>query len=110
MNSIGVAEANATVSGYLSAAAKAGNIAAIIFVKTRANWRERRSPDGIPAIGTEANSNVVLVLPDNGRDPERRRCCKALENTTLESESASQRDSSKSRSSPRSGSEGTCAD
>ena len=68
----GVAEANATVSGYLFAAAKAGNIAAIIFwLKTRANWRERRSPDeAIPAIGTEANSNVVLVLPDNGRDPE----------------------------------------
>jgi hypothetical protein len=68
----GVAEANATISGYLFAAAKAGNIAAIIFwLKTRANWRERRSPDeAIPAIGTEANSNVVLVLPDNGRDPE----------------------------------------
>jgi hypothetical protein len=68
----GVAEANATVSGYLFAAAKAGNIAAIIFwLKTRANWRERRSPDeAIPTIGTEANSNVVLVLPDNSRDPE----------------------------------------
>jgi hypothetical protein len=68
----GVAEANAMVSGYLFAAAKAGNIAAIIFwLKTRANWRERRSPDeAIPAIGTEANSNVVLVLPDNSRDPE----------------------------------------
>jgi DNA-binding Lrp family transcriptional regulator len=68
----GVAEANATVSGYLFAAAKAGNIAAIIFwLKSRANWRERRSPDeAISAIGTEANSNVVLVLPDNGRDPE----------------------------------------
>ena len=67
-----MAEANATVSGYLFAAAKAGNIAAIIFwLKSRANWRERRSPDeAISAIGTEANSNVVLVLPDNGRDPE----------------------------------------
>ena len=39
----GVAEANATVSGYLFAAAKAGNIAAQIFwLKTRAHWRERR--------------------------------------------------------------------
>jgi hypothetical protein len=68
----GVAEANATVSGYLFAAAKAGNIAAIIFwLKTRANWRERRSPDEpIPATSSEANSNVVLVLPDNSRDPE----------------------------------------
>jgi hypothetical protein len=67
----GVAEANATVSGYLFAA-EAGNIAAIIFwLKTRANWRERRAPDeAIPSIGTEANSNVVLVLPDNTRDPE----------------------------------------
>src|SRR5271154_1697883 len=42
----GVAEANAQVSGYLFAAAKAGNIAAIIFwLKTRANWRERTTPD-----------------------------------------------------------------
>ena len=38
----GVVEANATVTGYLLAAAKAGNIAAIIFwLKTRAHWRER---------------------------------------------------------------------
>jgi len=68
----GVAEANAQVSGYLFAAAKAGNIAAIIFwLKTRANWRERMAPgDSIPAGGTESNSNVVLVLPDNSRDPE----------------------------------------
>ena len=68
----GVAEANATISGYLFAAAKAGNIAAIIFwLKTRANWRERTAPDGsIPGRGPEASSNVVLVLPDNSRDPE----------------------------------------
>jgi hypothetical protein len=67
----GVAEANATISGYLFAAAKAGNIAAIIFwLKTRANWRERMAPnDSIPDTDTESNSNVVLVLPDNGRDP-----------------------------------------
>ena len=38
----GVAEANAMVSGYLFAAAKAGNVAAQIFwLKTRAHWRER---------------------------------------------------------------------
>src|SRR3981189_1503274 len=43
----GVAEANATISGYLFAAAKAGNIAAIIFwLKTRANWREREGLQG----------------------------------------------------------------
>jgi hypothetical protein len=42
----GVAEANATIAGYLFAAAKAGNIAAIIFwLKTRANWREETVPN-----------------------------------------------------------------
>src|SRR5229473_2769026 len=69
----GVAEANATISGYLFAAAKAGNISAIIFwLKTRANWRERAAPDDpFPETGTESHrSNVVLVLPDNSRDPE----------------------------------------
>ena len=68
----GVAEANATISGYLFAAAKAGNIAAIIFwLKTRANWRERMAPDEpIPGANAESNSEVVLVLPDNSRDPE----------------------------------------
>ena len=68
----GVVEANATVIGYLLAAAKAGNIAAIIFwLKTRANWRERAAPDDpIPGTDTESHSNVVLVLPDNSRDPE----------------------------------------
>jgi hypothetical protein len=67
----GVAEANATISGYLFAAAKAGNIAAIIFwLKTRANWREGRPGEPIPVASSEATSNMVLVLPDNGRDPE----------------------------------------
>jgi hypothetical protein len=68
----GVAEANATISGYLFAAAKAGNITAIIFwLKTRANWRERMAPDDpVPGSDTEGNSQVVLVLPDNSRDPE----------------------------------------
>ena len=58
--------------GYLFASAKAGNIAAIIFwLKTRANWRERAAPDDpIPGTDTESHSNVVLVLPDNSRDPE----------------------------------------
>ena len=69
----GVAEANATISGYLFAAAKAGNIAAIIFwLKTRANWRERAAPDD-PILETRTEShrsNLVLVLPDNSRDPE----------------------------------------
>src|SRR5215472_3588885 len=43
----GVAEANATVSGHLLAAAKAGNVTAQIFwLKTRAHWREKTAPDG----------------------------------------------------------------
>src|ERR1700723_2868608 len=68
----GVAEANATVSGYLFAAAKAGNVTAQIFwLKTRAHWREKTAPDDpVPGSGAEANSPVVLVLPDNSRDPE----------------------------------------
>src|SRR6201997_5537173 len=68
----GVAEANAIVSGSLFAAAKAGNIAAQIFwLKSRAQWRERAASDNRAADGdAEANSPMVLVLPDNGRDPE----------------------------------------
>jgi hypothetical protein len=70
----GVAEANATVCGYLFAAAKAGNIPAIIFwLKTRAQWREgpaRGDPLRDPDPDPEATSEVVLVLPDNSRDPE----------------------------------------
>jgi hypothetical protein len=67
----GVAEANATMCGYLFASAKAGNIAAIIFwVKTRA-WRERMTPDGlIPGGDPEPNSQMILIMPDNNRDPE----------------------------------------
>ncbi|MBV8401040.1 MAG: hypothetical protein JOZ17_20250 [Acetobacteraceae bacterium] len=67
----GVAEANAMVSGYLFAAAKAGNVAAQIFwLKTRAYWRETAVPDR-PAPGSdpEASSPVILLLPDNSRDP-----------------------------------------
>ena len=68
----GVAEANAIVSGCLFAAAQGGNIPAQIFwLKSRARWRERDAFDHRAANGdAEANSPVVLVLPDNGRDPE----------------------------------------
>jgi hypothetical protein len=73
----GVAEANATVCGYLLAAAKAGNIPAIIFwLKTRANWREGTAADAqaadarAPRADAEADSPVLLVLPDNSRDAE----------------------------------------
>ena len=67
----GVAEANAAVCGYLFAAAKAGNISAIIFwLKTRAHWREGAMPDAPPPRAeAEENSQVLLVLPDNSRDP-----------------------------------------
>jgi hypothetical protein len=66
----GVAEANATVSGYLFAAAKAGKVPAQIFwLKTRAHWREKPAP--VSGNGAaETSSQVVLVLPDNSRDPE----------------------------------------
>jgi hypothetical protein len=66
----GVAEANAMISGCLFAAAKAGNIAAIIFwLKTRARWREPTATETNAAADGEANSEI-LVLPDNCRDPE----------------------------------------
>src|SRR2546423_13021850 len=50
----GVAEANATMSGYLFAAAKAGNVTAQIFwLKTRAHWRGGSAPGG-PGAGRPA--------------------------------------------------------
>jgi hypothetical protein len=69
----GVAEANATISGSLFGAAKGGNVTAQIFwLKTRAHWRDRMAADdSVPNAAAEANSEkVVLVLPDNSRDPE----------------------------------------
>lgn len=68
----GTAEANAIVSGSLFAAAKGGNVAAQIFwLKARARWRESAAPDDTGADrDAEAGSSVVLLLPDNSRDPE----------------------------------------
>ena len=68
----GVAEANAVVSGSLFAAAKGGNVVAQIFwLKTRAHWRERAAQsDAASGSGAGGNPPVVLVLPDNSRDPE----------------------------------------
>ena len=68
----GVAEANATIAGSLFAKAKGGDTPAQIFwLKTRAHWREKTAPDDpLPGSDAEANSPVVLVLPDNSRDPE----------------------------------------
>src|SRR6202011_3995510 len=57
----GVAEANALVSGYLFANAKAGNVAAQIFwLKTRAHWRERMAADD-PVPNADAGSNSEVV-------------------------------------------------
>jgi hypothetical protein len=74
---LGVAEANATVCGYLFAAAKAGNVTAQIFwLKTRAHWRERTAADAqeadaqAPRADADADSPVLLLLPDNSRDAE----------------------------------------
>ncbi|HEX5232436.1 MAG TPA: hypothetical protein VFW56_09380 [Bradyrhizobium sp.] len=68
----GVAEANAIVSGSLFAAAKSGNVVAQIFwLKTRAQWHENAAPsDAASGRDAEESSPVVLVLPDNSRDPE----------------------------------------
>ena len=68
----GVTEANATVSGYLLAAAKSGNVTAQIFwLKTRARWREGTAASArVPGGEAEPSPQVVLVLPDNSRDPE----------------------------------------
>jgi hypothetical protein len=68
----GVAEANATISGCLFANAKGGNVTAQIFwMKTRGHWRERMpADDPTSSADVGSNSEVVLVLPDNTRDPE----------------------------------------
>ena len=68
----GAAEANAIIAGCLFAAAKAENIAAMIFwMKTRAHWRERApADDAIANADAASSSEVVLFLPDNNRDPE----------------------------------------
>jgi hypothetical protein len=70
----GVAEANVAVASYLFAKAKEGHVTAQIFwLKTRARWREGRALED-PVPGAEAGSNsYVVILPDNGRDPEEHR-------------------------------------
>jgi hypothetical protein len=66
------AETNAAVAGFLFKSAKDGNVAAQIFwMKTRAHWKETTAhevagPDGEPV----PSPNPVIILPDNGRDPE----------------------------------------
>src|SRR3954465_10018392 len=56
----GVAGANATICGYLFAAAKAGNISAIIFwLKTRAHWREETATDAQAADAQAADAQAA---------------------------------------------------
>jgi len=52
--------------------AGAGNIPAIIFwLKTRAHWREGAAPnEPISRATGDPNAEVIVVLPDNSRDPE----------------------------------------
>ena len=82
----GVAEANAMVSGYLFAAAKAGNVTAQIFwLKSRAHWHEKTVADDRVARGDgEPGSQVLLVLPDNQRDPELTQALQSAERDALE--------------------------
>ena len=81
----GVAEANAMVSGYLFAAAKAGNVAAQIFwLKSRAHWHEKTVADDPVARGGEPDAQVVLVLPDNHRDPELAQALQSAEEDALQ--------------------------
>ena len=67
----GIAEANASMCGYLFASAKGGNVTAQIFwLKTRAHWREKTAPEVLVSSDRETQASAVLVLPDNSRDPE----------------------------------------
>lgn len=80
-------EMRAMVGANLFAAAKAGNIAAIIFwLKTRAGWTEtvRRKVSGPAGGPIPVQSDVRVFLPCNGRgscpkitDFEMRRACYA---------------------------------
>lgn len=66
---LGMAEANAQVSGSLFDAAMDGNVTALIFWhKTRMKYREREGVED-PTPGNDAVSiSPVVILPDNGRD------------------------------------------
>ena len=68
----GVAEANAVIAGALFTTAKGGNVPAQKFwLKTRAHWHERRAPENpIPDAGAQSTPQIVLLLPDNNRDPQ----------------------------------------
>jgi|SRR5215472_14626769 len=69
---LGMVEANAAMCGYLFAAAAEGNVTAQIFwMKTRMGLREREpAEDPTPGTDGTSTSHVIILLPDNGRDPE----------------------------------------
>jgi len=54
-----------------------GNVTAQIFwIKAMGHWREGRAPED-PVPGAEAGSHrYVVILPDNGRDPQVTEQCK----------------------------------
>jgi hypothetical protein len=68
----GVAEANAVISGSLFANAKAGNVVAQIFWRRRGRSGAKTQREAMRLRGgdAEGSSPVILVLPDNSRDPE----------------------------------------
>ena len=68
----GMVEANAEIAGHLFASAKAGNVVAQIFwLKTRARWRERETPEETAQRSdAESTTQVVVILPDHERDPQ----------------------------------------
>jgi len=68
---LGMAEANAAICGYLFATAAAGNVAAQIFwLKTRMHLHEDEGPpDRVSSTDAGSPSQVVILLPDNSRDP-----------------------------------------
>jgi hypothetical protein len=66
----GTGEANAKVAGALYEKAVGGDtIAQIFWMKTRAGWREKVPEKPIP-VQEAAQTDNVIVLPDNNRDPE----------------------------------------
>ena len=71
---------------HLFASAKGGNVTAQIFwLKSRAHWHEKNVPEDPVARGNgEPDSQVVLVLPDNQRDPELTQALQSAEQDALE--------------------------
>ena len=80
-----IADSRATSLGFRTSA-KGGNVTAQIFwLKSRAHWHEKNVPEDPVARGNgEPDSQVVLVLPDNQRDPELTQALQSAEQDALE--------------------------